>query len=159
VWIYPADTAAGVLWPLKYNSGSGSAYKWEGHGCGFVYATIATDESTASTTYVDLATVGPSITVPRAGDYEVEWNCASYNTAGGPINYAAVKRGGGATSDNDAITWAPGATIATPGETGSRKMVLLGLAAGDVIKIQYRTSSGTVHFLNRALFVRPIRVS
>src|SRR5712691_232551 len=61
-WNYPADTTNGMVWNLKYNSGSGSAYKWENTDSP-MFAAVATSETTTSNPYVDLATVGPSITV------------------------------------------------------------------------------------------------
>ena len=68
-----------------------------------MFAAIATDETTTSATYVDLATVGPSITVPRAGDYEVTFGATMYDATGGVGVYAAVKRGAAAERVERAI--------------------------------------------------------
>src|SRR4051812_40558627 len=58
VFTYPADTTNGFDWLMKYRSGSASAFKWESV-LSPLYANVATDEATASLTYVDLTTVGP----------------------------------------------------------------------------------------------------
>lgn len=157
MWFYPADTTNGVVWALKYNSGSASAYKWECVGGASMCLEVATDETTASTTYVDLATVGPSITVPRAGDYEVEWGASVWNATGGVAEYVAVKRGAAATADADAATVSP--AQAAPGTSIARKKVFTGLAASDVLKLQCKVNGGTGHFIFRWISVRPVRVS
>ena len=156
-WCYPADTTNGVVWRLKYNSGSASAYKWEFVGGAPMYAAVATDETTASAAYVDLATVGPSVTVPRAGDYEVDFGATMWNATGNSNCYTAVKRGAAATSDNDAATQ-NGVTTAA-GVAVSRKIVMTGLAASDVLKLQHKTGGTTGHFIFRWIAVRPVRVS
>jgi hypothetical protein len=154
---YPADTTNGAMWRFKYRSASGSAFKWEFIGGAPMYAAVATDETTASTTYVDLATVGPSITVPRAGDYEVEVGASMWDATGGVACYAAVKRGAAATSDNDAATVE--GIGAAPGLSASRKILMTGLAASDVLKVQFKVNGGTGHFIFRWLSVRPVRIS
>jgi hypothetical protein len=155
--IYPAETGFGAMWKFKYRSASGSAFKWEFVGGSPILVQVATDETTTSTTYVDLATVGPSITVPRAGDYEIDVGAAMWNATGASVCYAAVKRGAAATSDNDAVTQV--GIVAAPGMSVSRKILITGLAASDVLKVQYRVSAGTGHFIFRWLAVRPVRVS
>jgi hypothetical protein len=154
---YPADTTNGAMWRFKYRSASGSAFKWEFIGGAAMYAAIATDETTTSTSFVDLATVGPSITVPRAGDYEVEVGATMWDATGASACYASVKRGAAATTNNDAVS--QNGVVAAPGVSVSRKIIMTGLAASDVLKVQYTVSAGTGHFIFRWLAVRPVRVS
>jgi hypothetical protein len=158
-WNYPADTANGVVWRFKYNSGSASAFKWEFVGGAAMVVEVQTSETTTSASYVDLATVGPSVTVPRAGDYEVEFGASMSDTTGGVAVYTAVKRGAAATSDNDIVTVISTGAIVAPGFSVSRKMPVLGLAASDVLKLQHKVGGGTGTFIRRWIAVRPIRVS
>jgi hypothetical protein len=71
--LYLADATNGVVWDLRYRSASGSTFKWEFVGGGDLTATVATQESTSTGAFADLTTVGPSITVPLAGDYLVRF--------------------------------------------------------------------------------------
>lgn len=158
IWVL--EFVTGMEWHFRYNAGSASSFKWEFIGGTVGESTVATDESTNSTAYVDLTTAGPSFTVPRAGDYAVEieadiWAASSFGLA-----FVAAKRGTAASADADAAKAGWTAT-ASPGATVHRRMpIFTGLAAGDVLKAQYRvTSAVTTHFLNRAIRVVPIRVS
>src|SRR4029453_6293548 len=63
------DASAGVIWRLKYRAADASAYKWNFVGGAPLLAAVEALESTTSTSYVDLATPGPSLTLPRSGDY------------------------------------------------------------------------------------------
>lgn len=155
IWIY--NGTAGIFWLFAYDS-SETTYKWKFVGGGPMNHSVATDESTSSATYVDLGTVGPTLTVPRAGDYIATLSIESYFTGAVGQNLAAVKRGAAATSDLDAVwTYAAGSTLQPV--THSRQVVLAALAASDVIKMQYRTAAGVAHFQNRCLTIVPLRVS
>ena len=96
--------------------------------------------------------------MPRAGDYEVELGAQFYNTNGNTGAWVAVKKGAAATADADSIS---NVVAFSPGISCSRKMIITGLAASDVLKLQYRSSSGvgTGHWATRWLAVRPVRVS
>src|SRR5262245_9119425 len=73
LWYLPADTTLGIIWIFRYRAASASAYKWEYIGGPPLRHAISTQETTtAVTTWVDLATVGPRVIVPRAGDYDVD---------------------------------------------------------------------------------------
>jgi hypothetical protein len=71
IWRLPADSGNGIYWFFQYDS-SQATYKWVFMGGPPMYAEVVTDETTASTTYAALATAGPSIAIPRSGDYEVQ---------------------------------------------------------------------------------------
>src|SRR5215471_16273030 len=58
-------------WHFRYNAASTSAYKWEFIGGAPAVAFVSTVEGTVSTAYTALATPGPSITLARAGDYQI----------------------------------------------------------------------------------------
>jgi hypothetical protein len=154
---YPADTTNGAMWRFKYRSASGSAFKWEFIGGSYMSATVETSEGNSLATYADLATVGPSITVPRAGDYEVEFGITAIGGGGNAV-WVAVKKAAAATSDNDGVPVGYG--MATPGSAGGRKLIVTGLAASDVLKLQYRGAIAAAWTCSRRwIAVRPVRIS
>ena len=70
-------------WRFRYNAGSSSAYKWEFIGGDPARSYVSYAESTTSTGYVPLTTTGPSLTLPRAGEYGVRWGANTYNVTPG----------------------------------------------------------------------------
>lgn len=152
---YSADPTNGVVWHLRYRSASASAYKWESIGANSpLTSEVLTNETTASSPYVDLATVGPSITVPLAGDYEFVLNVTG--SSGASWAEASLKFGAAAVatpSAPDGVMFG-GAIDQAPSRVLRRNVS----AAATVVKIQYRSLSGTAQFRNRSLAARPIRV-
>jgi hypothetical protein len=71
-------TAPTYQWRFRYNAAR-ATNKWEFIGGAPASAYVATAEATSSTSYVALATPGPSITVPRAGIYDVRIGCDIQN--------------------------------------------------------------------------------
>jgi hypothetical protein len=76
---YLADATNGIVWHLKYRAASASAYKWECMDGPPLTSEIVTGEATASTAYVDLATTGPQVTLPLAGDYDIKFSFIGSN--------------------------------------------------------------------------------
>jgi len=156
---YLADATNGIVWHLKYRSASASAYKWEFVGGGVLHSDVATSQTTASTTYADLATAGPTVTVPLAGDYDVSIE-ASANTPGtlGAVATMSFAVGASAAADADSIA------IGNPASTGGltayqfRTVRKTGLAAATALTSKYKMSTGTGFFLNRSIRAVPVRV-
>ena len=92
---YAADATNGVYWHLRYRSASGSTHKWEALGAvAPLTAEVLTSQTTSSATYVDLATAGPTVTVPLAGDYLITFGATLYNSTGtNPVTMVAPKLG------------------------------------------------------------------
>jgi len=155
IWRLPADSSNGIYWWFQYDS-SQATNKWVSMGGQPMISEVATSETTTSTSYVDLTTVGPSITVPRAGDYLVTFGSAMFTNTSATNAIAAVKRGAAATSDNDAIAHTSAA--ASHQADVSRSLRVNGLSASDVLKVQYKGDTATKTFLRRWLHVEPIRV-
>lgn len=154
-------TAPTYTWRFRYNAGSSSSYKWEFVGGSPLSAYVEANESTASTSPVDLTTVGPSVTAPRAGEYRIGFGGiirkAAVASSGGRI---APKLGSAATADLDGCDF--GAGGGTSDEQGSvrRELRLKTLAASDVVKLQYLAfNANAVSFQRRELAIIPIRVS
>jgi hypothetical protein len=153
IWYFPADATNGVIWQFRYNAGSASAYKWEFVGGSQLVGFVATEEGTTSTTYVALATAGPSVTLPRAGDYRVEANNFGYNPVGGSTAQMGVYLNGTTTGVSTMSTALSYSHV-------YRSFAVLGVTAGCVLSVLYRTvGSGQSNFGDRTLLVRPIRIS
>lgn len=158
--IFVADATNGVLYHLKYNAGSASPFKWESVGSSWLGADVLTDETTASSTYTNLATVGPTVVAPLAGDYEVEFGCNDYNSTQGLVNNMSFAVGATAASDNDRTMFQQEGVAGTiSSSTVSRNVTKTGVTAGASLQCKYRVSNaGTANFRYRWIRIRPIRV-
>lgn len=146
-----ADAANGVIWTLRYRHTSASAYKWEYAGGPPLYAEVVPDESTAATGYAALATPGPSVALPLAGDYMVEHGMKNFGAAGQQtmMSYAI---GAIPAADADAVY-----SNLTTNESAFRRRRKTGLAAV-ILTAMYRVTGGTGTFGMRHLAATPVRV-
>ena len=157
VTLVDSFTAPTYAWRLKYVAAKVSN-KWVFIGGSQIYAEVVTSEGTVSTTYVDLATVGPSIVLPVAGDYIVDHGAEGQGGAtANPMAYMSYAIGGTAAVDADAAShqFAPNTT---PMLVRRRKKTGLGAVT---LLAKYRLStggSGTITFDRRWLAVTPIAV-
>lgn len=156
---YLADSTNGVVWTLKYRAASASAYKWEFVGGGPLYGEVETDQATASAAYVALATAGPSVVLPLAGDYEVTLGMNGYNTnAAAQQLTMSYDIGGTGAVDADAIEafLAPGSGAGRANFARTRRKAGLGAVT---LTAKYRVTVGANgQFFDRWMLVRPIRV-
>lgn len=155
-----ADSANGVLWHLRYRASSASAYKWEYVGGSAMSVEILTNEATASAAYVDLATAGPQVIVPVAGDYEMSFGAFFWRAwPVAAVSGMALKLGAAVASDNEGIFAATMADAASAVQGGSHARTMRRtLTAGLNVRAQYNSSVGTANFGRRFLHVRPARV-
>jgi hypothetical protein len=124
-------------------------------GTGALTASVATSQTTTSTAYADLATVGPSVTVTiganglalvivGADQLDGTGYCVTSFVASGANTIAA--------SDARALINATNVEIAA-----SKVILLTGLTPGaTTFKLQYRVTAGTGTFLNRDIAVIPL---
>ena len=153
-------TAPTYQWRFRYNAGSASAYKWEFIGGSDASHAIATQEAlgTASA-WANLATNGPLIVVPRAGEYRASYSVLGVNS---DVNSATVYAGI-AVGDTDTFDYGGGQCWFINGVAGSVPAsgeVKTTLAAGDTLKLRYFSSNAVSKaFANRNLHVRPVRVA
>jgi hypothetical protein len=115
-------------------------------GGGTDLASVDTFQTTASTSYTNLATVGPSLTIPEDGDYIVTVGAYQRVNGAGLSSLISYSVGGAAASDSDAAQM--DTTLASNGASvvASRKKTL---TAGTVLLAKYRASGGTALFGNR----------
>lgn len=158
---YVANATKGVVWRLRYRAAATGSYKWEVVGGSALVEEVAAGETTTSTTFAALTTAGPSITVPLAGDYDVEVGSRQYATSNSRNLYHSFDVGGTGAVDGDGTTFYTGtsydglATVA-PNQTRLRRKT--GLAASTALVSKYRTTGGTAEFDSRWMRVRPVRV-
>jgi len=155
-----ADATNGIIWHLRYRASSSSAYKWEVIGGPplFSEVTVAA-EGTASTTYTNLTTIGPTVTLPLAGDYDVEIGarCAPAVVDQSALMSYAI--GATAAVDADALQSYRSSAWTTSLTSSSRPRRKTGLAATTAIQAKYRQSGGAAgQFNDRWMRVTPVRV-
>lgn len=101
-------------------------------------------ESTTSTAYTDLATVGPTLTGLPAGKYVVFIRGVGDVDAAGHAGYMSISVNGSSPSDDDAI-WVQTANFVTG---TSFSLQTLSQASNQIVA-KYRAASGTVFFQDR----------
>lgn len=155
-------TAPTYAWRFRYLAAK-ATNKWLFIGGAPVTGEVATFQTTNSTAYADMATVGPSVTVPVAGAYLIRHtvgHCKANNAVqAGLQRFATVKLGAAAAADTEAgVCGDDNAT--TGGYYSLAWMGVRNLAAGDVVKMMYRYSAvvGLAEFGRRALTVEPLAV-
>lgn len=155
-----ADSSTGTIWHFRYNAGSSSAYKWEFLGGPALYSNITPQEQIGTSgSLVDLTTVGPSITLPRGGNYYLSWGASSEGTVSRDVTIAPTK-GGTRVAGIDLLIYSRiTSEMLLPGSMESPTNVTL--SASDVVKLQYQSNATGANesFLNRWLSIRPIRIS
>jgi hypothetical protein len=117
-------------------------------------AAVDTNQTTASTSYVDLATAGPSVTLTTGTSVLVFISAVQRNT-GGTGNYVSVAVSGATTlaaNDTNALfTDQDGAQQRIGGAVVKK---LTGLTAGsNTFTLKYRVTSNTGHFYYRSIMV------
>ncbi len=118
---------------------------------------VLTTQSTTSTSYVDLATAGPSVTLVTGTTALVSFN--SYIGLGaGEAGYISLAVSGATTLAASNNYQAEAFTASTAAEiTVGKTFIFSGLTAGtNTFKLQYRVGSGTVEFIRRELVVQGI---
>lgn len=124
-------------------------------------ATVLTQESTTSTTYADLATAGPSVTV-TSGVQSMVWFATHVSQSTATANTIASFEVSNVASgvyqgaaDNWGVWYQP--TAAGGGVRAASCLMLPALQAGsNTYKMKYRASAGTGSFQLRTIMVLPM---
>jgi len=151
-----STSAPTYAWYLRYNS---TLAKWEYVGGRPKVSIVITDETTTSTTYANLATDGPTFTIPLAGDYVFQFGAHVYNST----NSAVVTTGLMVNGSQQIYGQASGQN-ANAQAAHSILWPITGLSASWVAKLQYKVAdggsgSGTGHWFFRFLTTTPQLVS
>jgi hypothetical protein len=139
-------------WRFRYNAAS-TSYKWEFIGGMPLMNEVATQEaSTALSTEVNLATVGPQITIPRTGFYLTYWNATVTRDTSGHV-YVRGNTNGDAGSIGSMTT-----NFSNNGWVNPYRQAVLSLTAGQILRMRYYSdTAGTMTWKDRSLAVIPIR--
>lgn len=95
------DATNGKEWHLAFESGE-VTYKWRKIGGPALFSEVTTSEATASTAFAALATAGPSVALPRSGDYKVRIGFSGGTGGTLQVERMSYDIGGTGASDNDA---------------------------------------------------------
>ena len=107
---------------------------------------VITNEATASVTYADLATSGPSVSGLPDGHYLVLFG-AAIDPSVADYGFMSISANGSSPSDNDAA-------VSIANAAASRATITTLTAHGNnTVKAMYRTNSGTSAFAYRWLVV------
>jgi hypothetical protein len=128
---------------------------WEG----YVFNKTGTGESTSSTSYTNLTTYGPSVTITTGTQALVFWGALLGNTTANAACYVSVGVSGASTvAASDSWTLIDDGHSAASGDDNMRRRstfkLFTGLTAGEnTFTMKYRVGSGTGQFNYRALTV------
>lgn len=158
-YYYVADSTNGVVWHLRYKDGTN---KWEFIG-GAPLAAVqdtGTSSTLSSATYVyDLTTIdGPSLTVPLAGIYRMEFG---FDVSINSNNQTAVMGlHTSSTANTNLITGAELSveTISSGHTVTSAKFVHYYALTASTIYAQFKTTGGTATVSNRWISLIPSKL-
>jgi hypothetical protein len=118
---------------------------------------VLTQQSTTSTTYANLTTPGPAVTlvVPASGRVLISVTAGIQTTQGGALGFMSFAMSGANTSSgNDATALN---LLGNDFQKASASFVLSGLTPGSTtFTAVYRTSAGTSTFQNRSIWAIPL---
>lgn len=150
-----STTAPTYVWRFRYNSSSSSAFKWEFIGGTPKVVTVDTEQSTGSTSYVDLGTDGPSFILPNAGDYQMTWGGYAFAASGFVDGFFGLHVNAVSVRDGQVFAGA----LTGGADEATFRHIHAGASASHVAKVRYKVNSGTGSFGRRRLEVLPVRVS
>jgi hypothetical protein len=145
-----ADAASGVIWRLRYNAASASAYKWEFIGGSALTAFYATSDTMVSGWSVY---TNPVVTLPVAGDYVVSIS-GNVSIPAGMQVAIGVGYGGSQIPDTETVLTGHPAGLQSLSRS---ELLVTGLAAGALRGAAYAATTGAT-FARRSLSARPMRV-
>ena len=122
-----------------------------------LFSEVTTAEATNSATYANLTTVGPSVTVPRAGDYLIEVGSEIALSAGAQTAWVSFDIAGAGAVDADGFRASGTSSLVAQ---GSRMRKKTSVAVFSTVIAKYK-SDGTNNatYGRRWMRVKPIRVS
>ena len=148
------DSTNGIEWHLVYRTAE-ATYKWRFLGGPPMQAEVLTEEPTASATYAALATAGPSIAIPRAGDYDVELGSRATGVTSAMVMSHSYDIGAVGAVDADATVGV--ADAVNRSFYGRRFRRKAGLTAVSLVS-KYKASANTGYWNNRSIVVLPVRI-
>ena len=153
--IYDTGTS-GIRWQFVYDTTDGTTYPWLFIGGPPLRSDVATSQSRANAAYGALATAGPSLTNPLAGDWDLGTG-ARVTSPSGELAMYSYTIAGGAALDVDAV-FLGGSASTVDGYT-HRINRRTSVSASTAFVANYRSSGGaSATFENRYMTLTPVRV-
>jgi hypothetical protein len=152
-----AMATSGIVWHLRYNAVSASAYKWEFLGGQPLLDEVPTQEAigAAGGTYGTLTTAGPVAVLPLAGDFVVRIG-ARITAAGDSIGTMSYDIGGTGAVDADGASARSDSTARDFAAVRVRRKNAL--TAVTLTAKYRRNSANATFFADRWMEVTPVRV-
>jgi len=145
-------------WLFRYDPTVSGTYKWECIGGAPVHIGVAAGgQTTASASFTSLSTSGPNFTIPRAGDWMIEFGTQIYNATANAGGAMGVKVGAASNTDAEAVFGFSNATANTQMQV-MRARLLSAVAASTALVSEYHAVGGTAGFQIRWLRVIPVRI-
>lgn len=141
--------ALGVAWRCFFDG-----TKWIAGGPPLYAETNTAGETTTSTTYTDLGTAGPQITLPIAGDFDVEVGASMRSNVDGDFSYMSYQIGGTGAVDADGVQ-TTSLRQTHNSHTRRKTLTAVGLSA------KYKAAGSgppVARFYDRWLRVTPVRI-
>jgi hypothetical protein len=115
-----------------------------------VAPSVETAETTTSTSFADLATVGPTLTLLPDGEYLVIWGATFDFSVGGAANaFMGVKANSSEAADSDSIFWNVPIGDFVPGARAHTFTLTAG--GSNTLTARYRVTGSTGRWRNRWL--------
>lgn len=152
--------ANGPVWTFQYLAGSAAPYRWHFVGGAPLHGAVATSEQCNSTAYVNLATAGPDVTLPLAGEYQVSHGAVGASPLSRLVCYLSFAIGAAAATDaNAAYSMADPAATGPSVATLVRDQRITAATAASLVRVQYRITTGQLFYERRWITALPVRVS
>jgi hypothetical protein len=162
---YVADATNGVNWHLRYTA---AITKWVLVGGQPLQVYDVNQVTRASASFGDFSTAGPSLTIPLAGDYMVEWttNVGDQNDAPSFDSFVGIKNAAVDPADADCLKFGFRSTQGSlvgrdvPQPMGVLRRTITVAAAGDILKMVARGSTAvSITYERRLIVATPIKVT
>jgi len=154
---YVADATNGVIWHLRYNAASASAYKWELVGGTPLNSQSELEGSIVSTTAA-VTTGEPNLTVPLAGDYRITASVSVELRSANGWAWNYIQAGVGNAIYMSLVRGAATSGVRFNGAT-TRTVNAPALAVGAVCTMLHASDgSNPAYFLGRSINLIPVRV-
>lgn len=156
---YVAHDANSIIWQFRYRTGTATPYKWEFIGGSWYHTETSTAAVVPAGAYADIGGGVPTLTIPRDGDYHVEFGC-NFTSASvtADVAKAGISINGAAPTGNLEIIDASTTSGNTEGGSYARAGLYLAATAGDTLKHQYTSVNGVTTVDERWLRIKPTRI-
>lgn len=149
------------LWRCKYRASWPAPYRWQVIGPSPLRSYVAANIGIAANAWVDGASLGPDMTVPFAGIWDVSFGFSGNASSTGGYAWMALGFGAGWTTP---VTMPNGLWDATAAATkygGNTEDRIVVSAANTLLRARYqsRSTTQTAAFQDREIFATPLKLA